>query len=195
MSRDGIVTNALDTEQVPGLTRPGEARPGEARPRAPRSDMPRSGETRSGETRSETPSLKPLPEIVLPQCPGSIAPIRGDLSHAEIDSIDQVDEPASPTPGAARLVPCWVALHFPALPLMVCNFPEGLPGIVIHESGGRQLVHAACPLAQDLGVMPGMSLNAAHVLCRNLVVRPRDPQAEYRWLRQAAGALKRFTPQ
>lgn len=77
---------------------------------------------------------------------------------------------------------------------MVCDFSEGLPGVVIHENGGRQLVHAACPLATDLGVAPGMPLNAAHVLCRNLVVRMRDPLGEYRRLKRDSEALQRFTP-
>lgn len=90
--------------------------------------------------------------------------------------------------------PVWVGLHFSALALEVCDFPEGLPALVIGQSGNQQVVHAACSVAMDHGIMPGMSLNAAHVLCPNLAVRLRDPEAEYQRLCQISEQLLCFTP-
>ncbi len=151
-----------------------------------RSDLARPDLVRPGPEGDSPERTSPAPF----HAPARIA--RAPVAWPDV-SADTASAKSEATAAACR-PPCWIALHFPALPLLVCDFPEGLPGVVIHESGGRQLVHAACPLASDLGVAPGMPLNAAHVLCRNLVVRRRDPLAEYRWLKRAGEALHRFTP-
>ncbi len=88
----------------------------------------------------------------------------------------------------------WIGIHFPLLALEVCDYQEGLPSIVIDQSGNQQTVHAACAVAMDYGIMPGMSLNAAHTLCRNLDVRLRNPEAEYQQLKKYGEQLLCFTP-
>ncbi len=88
----------------------------------------------------------------------------------------------------------WIGLHFPSLALEVGGFSEGLPALVISQSGGNQVVHGACSVAMDHGIMPGMSLNAAHALCRNLAVKLRNPEAELQRLKQYSEQLLCFTP-
>ncbi|MGB5706323.1 MAG: DNA polymerase Y family protein [Arenicellales bacterium] len=112
-------------------------------------------------------------------------------------AVDQATLPAPevlPEVALACDAPVWIGLHFPTLALEVCDFPEGLPSLVIGQSGNQQVVHAACSVAMDHGIVPGMSLNAAHVLCPNLAVRLRDPKAEYRRLCQISEQLLCFTP-
>lgn len=88
----------------------------------------------------------------------------------------------------------WIGLHFPSLSLDVCQFDGDLPVVIIDQSGNRQTVHSACAVAQDHGITAGMSLNAAHALCRNLDVKLRDPAAEYRQLQRYGQQLLCFTP-
>lgn len=88
----------------------------------------------------------------------------------------------------------WIGLHFPNLALDVCDFDAGLPALVLDQNGGQQRVHAACAVAMDHGIAPGMSLNAVHALCRNLSIRLRDPEAEYRRLCLYSDRLRVFTP-
>ncbi len=88
----------------------------------------------------------------------------------------------------------WIALHFPSLALDVCDFAEGLPALVIGQSGANQVIHAACGVAMDHGIVPGMSLNAAHALCRNLAIRLRNPEAEFQRICRYSEQLLCFTP-
>jgi|GEM_PF-1900035 len=88
----------------------------------------------------------------------------------------------------------WIGLHFPSLSLDACQFGGDLPVVIIDQSGNRQTVHSACAVAQDYGITAGMSLNAAHALCRNLDVKLRDPAAEYRLLKRYGQKLLCFTP-
>jgi len=88
----------------------------------------------------------------------------------------------------------WAGIHFPALALEVSDFTSGLPALIIDASGGRQTIYSACEVAMDHGIMPGMSLNAAHALCHNLDVKLRDPEAEYQRLQSYSEQLLCFTP-
>ena len=88
----------------------------------------------------------------------------------------------------------WVGIHFPSLALDVCKFTEGLPAVVIDQCAGKQVVHAACEIAMNDGITPGMSLNAAYALCANAVVKLRNPQAEQRRLQFYSRQLLCFTP-
>jgi len=88
----------------------------------------------------------------------------------------------------------WVCLHFPRIALDVFNPPEGIPFAVIEEIRGRQVIHTPCEVALAQGIMPGMPLNAAHVLCNNLSARLRDLAGEQKELGLLAERVTRFTP-
>jgi protein ImuB len=78
--------------------------------------------------------------------------------------------------------------------MTVFNPPEGIPFVVIEEIRGQQIVHIACEISLSLGIMPGMPLHAAHVLCNNLSVHMRDLAGEEKMLQSLAGRTAKFTP-
>jgi len=70
------------------------------------------------------------------------------------------------------------------------------PLVTTHRVGSRVLLAAACPVAQALGLSPGMPLTQARALVPGLDVRPADPDGEATDLqRLAAHAAWHWTPQ
>jgi len=88
----------------------------------------------------------------------------------------------------------WICIHFPRIALAVFRPPKGISFVVIEEVRGQHTVHTACDIALSLGIMPGMPLHAAHVLCNNLSVRMRDSVGEEKVLQSLAERTTRFTP-
>lgn len=71
----------------------------------------------------------------------------------------------------------------------------GQPMILITRTGQRDVVTAACPVALELGLRPGMAAAHARALVTELEVRDADPEADRRWLdRLALHAVRHWTP-
>nr|WP_253257912.1 DNA polymerase Y family protein [Sphingobium sp. SA916] len=71
----------------------------------------------------------------------------------------------------------------------------GQPTILIERAGQRDVVTAACPIALELGLRPGMAAAHARALVTDLEVRDADPQADQAWLdRLALHAVGYWTP-
>lgn len=69
------------------------------------------------------------------------------------------------------------------------------PTILVARSGQRDIVTAACPLALELGLAPGMAAAHARALVTDLDVRDADPDADAAWLdRLALHAVRHWTP-
>lgn len=61
--------------------------------------------------------------------------------------------------------------------------------------GNQDLIAASCPIARDLGIIPGMPLAKARVLVRGLDARPADVEGDAAWLaRLGLFAARRWTP-
>jgi protein ImuB len=110
----------------------------------------------------------------------SVLPVGGSVQKGTIDS--------------ETIGGIWICVYFPRIALTVFTPPEGAPFVVIEEVRGQHIVHTACEIALSLGIMPGMPLHAAHVLCNNLSVRIRDIAGEEKVLRSLAERTTRFTP-
>ncbi len=112
--------------------------------------------------------------------------------------------------GPHKSVPLWICIHFPRIALTVFSQHQGnhkvageeprkpwqdnMPRVVFEETRGRQVVYTACDLALGQGIMPGMPLNAAYVLCQGLRVELRDRRVERRRLKQLAMKINAITP-
>ena len=71
----------------------------------------------------------------------------------------------------------------------------GQPTILIARTGQREVVTAACPVALELGLRPGMAAAHARALVTDLDVRDADPEADRAWLeRLALHAVGHWTP-
>ncbi|GFZ86385.1 nucleotidyltransferase [Sphingobium fuliginis] len=71
----------------------------------------------------------------------------------------------------------------------------GQPMILITRTGQREMVTAACPVALELGLRPGMAAAHARALVTDLDVRDADPDADRAWLdRLALHAVGHWTP-
>lgn len=71
----------------------------------------------------------------------------------------------------------------------------GQPTILIERAGQRDVVTAACPIALELGLRPGIAAAHARALVTDLEVRDADPQADQDWLeRLALHAVGYWTP-
>jgi protein ImuB len=69
------------------------------------------------------------------------------------------------------------------------------PLVLIARSGQRDIVTAACPVALDLGLRPGMAAAHARALVSELDVRGSDQAADAAWLdRLALHAVRHWTP-
>lgn len=69
------------------------------------------------------------------------------------------------------------------------------PRILIAREGQRDIVTAACPLAQDLGLAIGMAAAHARALVPDLEVGDAEPSADAAWLdRLAHHAVRHWTP-
>ncbi|WP_257557246.1 hypothetical protein [Sphingobium sp. CFD-2] len=71
----------------------------------------------------------------------------------------------------------------------------GEPTVLITRTGQRDVVTAACPLALELGLGPGMAAAHARALVTDLEVRNAQPVADQAWLdRLALHAVAHWTP-
>ncbi|HUD92871.1 DUF6504 family protein [Sphingobium sp.] len=71
----------------------------------------------------------------------------------------------------------------------------GKPSVLITRTGQRDVVTAACPVALELGLRPGMAAAHARALVTDLEVRDAQPQADQAWLdRLALHAVAHWTP-
>lgn len=69
------------------------------------------------------------------------------------------------------------------------------PTILVARSGQRDLVAAACPVALDLGLAPGMAAAHARALVSDLDIFDAAPEADRAWLdRLALHAVRHWTP-
>lgn len=93
--------------------------------------------------------------------------------------------PARGDEGGASVMPP------PPLPPL-CGFK---PHILVAREGQRDVVTAACPLAQDLGLMRGMAAAHARALVPDLDVGDAQPAADAAWLdRLAHHGVRHWTP-
>ena len=90
--------------------------------------------------------------------------------------------------------PLWVAVDFPLLALEALSIGAGECAVVTESSRRGEVVYQATEKARSLGIVPGLSINAALTICSGLGVRPRDADAEYRHLRKFHRWANRFTP-
>lgn len=69
------------------------------------------------------------------------------------------------------------------------------PTILVMRSGQRDIVTAACPIALDLGLAPGMAAAHARALVTDLDILDAAPEADAAWLdRLALHAVRHWTP-
>lgn len=75
------------------------------------------------------------------------------------------------------------------------SYLRARPLVLITRSGQRDIVTAACPVALDLGLRPGMAAAHARALISDLDVRGADRTADAAWLnRLALHAVRHWTP-
>ena len=71
----------------------------------------------------------------------------------------------------------------------------GRPTILVARTGQRDVVTAACPVALELGLRPGMAAAHARALITDLEVCDAEPEADRAWLdRLALHAVSHWTP-
>lgn len=90
----------------------------------------------------------------------------------------------------------WLGIALPSLPLdLLCRgTADALPLAVLEDSKRIPRVLHCNGIARRLGVRPGMSLNAALVLCPGLRYRHHDPNAIQAAQERLAGWAGRFSP-
>src|SRR3546814_2961904 len=75
----------------------------------------------------------------------------------------------------------------------VCS--SDLPTILVARTGQRDIVTAACPIALELGLAPGMAAAHARALVTDLDVLDAAPAADAAWLgRLALHAARHWAP-
>ncbi|OWQ98330.1 DUF6504 family protein [Sphingopyxis witflariensis] len=106
---------------------------------------------------------------------------RRSEAAAPVFRLSRADD-GCPSPGAS-IAP-------PPLPLWGAR-----PTILVARTGQRDVVTAACPLALDLGLAPGMAAAHARALVTDLDVYEAAPEADRAWLdRLALHAVRHWTP-
>ena len=95
---------------------------------------------------------------------------------------------------AARTGSClWLCLYFPQLALEVVDGGEF--ALVYHEYKGQCVVYRAAPAVMNAGVSPGLTLEAARVLCPSLRAIARDRQAENNQMQALADWVYQYSPE
>ncbi len=106
---------------------------------------------------------------------------RRSEAAAPVFRLSRADDGCAP-PGAAIAMP---------LPMLW----GARPAILVARAGQRDIVTAACPLALDLGLAPGMAAAHACALVTDLDVLDAAPDADAAWLdRLALHAVRQWTP-
>ena len=88
----------------------------------------------------------------------------------------------------------WLGIHFPEISLEAHRATPGVPFVILEKQRGLSLVYRANGAAVALGIVPGMKLSAAYVLCRKLETSVREPLQEEMVLRSRAHVMAAFTP-
>lgn len=96
--------------------------------------------------------------------------------------------------GPGSHVPLWLCAYLPDLALEVSSLPGDRPSVVVDESGGRPMLHAVSAQAASYGLVPGMPLSAAGMLCPALCTAVRDLVREQNAMRALAERALTFTP-
>ncbi len=68
------------------------------------------------------------------------------------------------------------------------------PLVIVEEVSGKKIVHATSSEAEHLGIVAGMSLNAAYVICSNLQAQDIDQLAQQQRLEQLAKWALQYSP-
>ena len=108
-------------------------------------------------------------------------------------ALRQVTQTAALSPQTTGAV--YLGIYFPDIALEAHQIPPNTPFVVIASLQGRNCIYRANSLATAQGIEPGMPLNAAYVLCKNLTVNTRDDTAEAACLAHYAQLSSRLTPQ
>ena len=89
----------------------------------------------------------------------------------------------------------WLAVYLPKLALEVVTQNKFLkPYALVKEVRGKQYIHTASDLAEDSGVVAGMSLNAAYLLCPDLEIEDTNEYAQPQRLQQLANWALQYSP-
>jgi len=99
-----------------------------------------------------------------------------------------VEAPAETISAAPRTMPLWLCVRLPRLPVDILGGPPDAPRAATATVKNHVVIAACSSAAERYGVRSGMTLAAAHSLCRDLSVSPRDPPAECRKLNEFARA-------
>jgi protein ImuB len=112
---------------------------------------------------------------------------------AQQSLLPEHESPLEPRSGAG-IRPCrlWLCLHFPRLPLEAAS-GRATPRAVFEESHGIRRILMLDGAARAMGVLPGLSVNAALALVPGLELEQRDPAREAQVLKALAGWAERFT--
>lgn len=120
------------------------------------------------------------------------------LLACDVDDIDNVHQQTAALAGIRAYSHLWLCLYFHALPLEVLSGTADVvdkPPLAVCIEHQRQSRILACNWAAgELGVRPGLPVNAALALAPDLDIRSRDSGAELRVLQRLASAAIRFTP-
>lgn len=81
------------------------------------------------------------------------------------------------------------------MPAVAASAPSRTPLVIVIQTGRRQLIHSACPVATSLGLVPGVTVAHARALCPDLEFIPADIAADAAALdRIAVHAARHWTP-
>jgi protein ImuB len=110
---------------------------------------------------------------------------------------DSVGEKSSSTETKARHKKneLWLAVYLPKLALEVVTQNKSLKSYaLVEEVRGKQFIHTASHLAEDSGVVAGMPLNAAYLLCSNLQTEDINEFSQQQRLQQLANWALQYSP-
>lgn len=89
----------------------------------------------------------------------------------------------------------WLAVYLPRLAMEVVTQNKSLKSYaLVEEVRGKQFIHTASDLAEDSGVVAGMSLNAAYLLCPDLKIEAVNEFAQQQRLQQLANWALQYSP-
>ena len=126
----------------------------------------------------------PTPSVKSSRAPGHAAAEQQSLLFTESGNV----APRHTTP-ASQL---WLCIHLPALALQVFQSTAQACAVFEDQQGIRKVLLANTS-ASSLGIVPGLSANAALALAPALLLLERNPQREAQVLRKLAAWTEKFT--
>ena len=87
----------------------------------------------------------------------------------------------------------WLCIHFPSLPLEALKARNEAIEAVFENQQGNRRVLLTSPRVRQLGVTPGMPINAVLARVPTLILEERNAEKESRVLERLAGWAERFT--